>query len=164
MDNGETFVASYDANPQGPAGTVAFVEQNAAAVGFVGYSYYFQNGIDLYVAAIKNDRGDFIIPGANSVVDGTYNPLSRTIYMNLLNDPESLENTVPFMLFGFSPDGADIVVTTGYVPVPNPAEMVVRLPLSVENALDGPHESSGWALAVSISVPLLFIATNFATN
>ncbi|GKY96600.1 hypothetical protein MPSEU_000619600 [Mayamaea pseudoterrestris] len=128
MDNGEGFANTYNADPDGPGGTVSYVESNPAAVGYVGYAYYYQNGIELYVAAIENDAGDFVTPGADSVVDGTYNPLSRTIYMNLLDDPESLANTVPFIQFGFSSDGADIVATTGYVPIPNPSEMLARLP------------------------------------
>ena len=154
MDNGELFSSSYDASPQGPDGTIAFVEANPAAVGYVGYAYYYQNGIELYVAAIQNDKGDFVTPGADSVVDGTYNPLSRTIYMNLLNDPTVLANTVPFLQFGFSSDGTDIVSTTGYVPIPNPSEMLARL--SVEpDSTGGDGTTADSAAPSAIRRPIL---------
>ena len=105
------------------------------------------------MAAIQNEDGDFVTPGADSVVDGTYNPLSRTIYMNLLNDPTVLANTVPFLQFGFSSDGTDIVSTTGYVPIPNPSEMLARL--SVEPAStggDGATAESAASIAIRGSV------------
>lgn len=155
MDNGETYSSNFDASPEGPAGTISFVEENLASVGYVGYSYYFQNGIDLFVAAIQNEAGDFVTPGADSVVDGTYNPLSRTIYMNVWNDTDALARVIPFLKFGFSSDGTDIVLTTGYVPIAEPASQLAKLidPSATEAPQEGEMSAgspfSGAVLAVT---------------
>lgn len=71
-------------------------------------------------AAIQNGEGAFVAPDSTTVADGSYNPLARRIFMNLLNDPAVLALTVPFVEFGLGPAGAVLVAKTGYVPVPTP--------------------------------------------
>ncbi|MGB2169216.1 MAG: phosphate-binding protein, partial [Poseidonia sp.] len=70
----------------------------------------------LAAAAIENGNGDMITPNANSVRDGSYNPLSRPLFMNLLVDGATLENTIPFMLYGLDTEaGHEAVGEVGYV-------------------------------------------------
>jgi PBP superfamily domain len=60
----------------------------------------------------------------------SYNPLSRRIFMNVLDDSESLMNTLPFIQYGLqTPEGAADVSATGYVNIPSPEklEMIGRL-------------------------------------
>jgi hypothetical protein len=70
----------------------------------------------------------YVTPGADSVADGSYNPLARRLYMNVLNEPDVLSNVAPFLYYAYSADGSSVVSTTGYVPIPNPSEMLARLP------------------------------------
>jgi PBP superfamily domain len=60
----------------------------------------------------------------------SYNPLSRRIFMNVLDDSESLMNTYPFINYGLNtPEGAADVSATGYVNIPDAerVEMIGRL-------------------------------------
>jgi hypothetical protein len=139
---GEGYAANYVPSTLGPEETVAFLASNPDALAYIGYAYYYEHGIELYAAAIQNQNGTYVTPGADSVVDGSYNPLSRRIYMNLLDDAGSLANTVPFALYGFSTDGTDLVTTTGYVPIPNPSEMLARLPGSNTTTTTGTGSGS----------------------
>jgi ABC-type phosphate transport system substrate-binding protein len=106
---------------------VAYVESDGAVIGYYGYAYYIREGSRLYAAPIQNYAGDFVPPTEASVYNATYFPLSRRLFMNLLDDPKSLANTGPFIEFGMSEEGADLVHDTGYVPIP-PAlsELMIR--------------------------------------
>ena len=99
---------------------IMYLEENADAIAYFGYAYYVENQDVLSAAAIENEDGDFVAPEAASVGDGSYNPLARRIYMNLLNDEAALTLTAPFINFGLGPAGAVLVSQTGYVPVPEP--------------------------------------------
>ena len=88
------------------------------AIGYFGYAYYQENLATLTAAPIQNDAGNMIAPSGSTVADGTYNPLSRPLFMNLLAEDASLANTVPFLQFGLG-DGGDLLVNSvGYVPIP----------------------------------------------
>ena len=67
---------------------------------------------------ILNDEGEYVASTKSSVADGSYNPLSRRIYMNMLNSVESLANTRPFLEFAFSNNGTALVGETGLVAIP----------------------------------------------
>ena len=76
------------------------------------------NDIDhLYAVPILNDEEEYVISSPETVADGTYNPLSRLIYMNLWNDAKSLDNTRPFLQFAFSTNGTSLVQDTGLVAI-----------------------------------------------
>lgn len=98
---------------------VKFVESDLDAIGFFGYSYYSKEGSTLlYAIPILNFAGVYVAPEPGSVSNGTYFPLSRKLYMNLWNDPTSLESTAPFIEFVMSKEGTDAVNAIGYVPIP----------------------------------------------
>ena len=63
------------------------------AIGYFGYAYYEENANELSVAAIANndthgvqDAGNAVAPETSTVADGSYAPLSRSIYMNVNNN------------------------------------------------------------------------------
>lgn len=113
-DNGETFALN---RPNGYVNSaldedlVAYVLDNGNAISYFGYSYYFQNSDTLYAAAVKNGAGRYITPNEQSVGDGSYEPLARRIYMNLHDDMAALEATAPFVKFGMSDEGRELVVS-----------------------------------------------------
>lgn len=75
---------------------------------------------------IQNSAGDFITPDATTIGTGEYNPFSRRIYMNILDDQRVLEAMQGFFTYGFSDSGKAAVESVGYVPIPN-WESVVML-------------------------------------
>ena len=156
LDSGETF------DPNRPKGyynstadedVVKYTEDNGAVVSFFGYSYFLKDSALLYSVPIRNDEGNFVVPTPDTVSDGTYNPFSRRLYMNLLNDADSLDNTRPFICFGFSENGTALIDTTGYVALdeserqlsleklPEPGESLIVAPLpspTAEGAVSSP--------------------------
>ena len=121
FENGETFgvdrVTGYF-NSVSDEEIIGFVEEHEDAIAYFGYAYYDANKDQLYAAAIQNADGDFVEPTPESVGDGSYNPLARRIFMNLLVDMQTLKNTVPFIEYGFSEEGLAAVAETGYVALP----------------------------------------------
>jgi phosphate transport system substrate-binding protein len=120
LSSGETY------DPNRPGGyfnstddevVVKYTEADGDVVAFFGYAYFLKDESLLYAVPIMNDEGDYVVPTHNTVSDGTYNPLSRRIYMNLLNDADSLGNTLPFLRFCYSVNGTVLVDDTGYVPI-----------------------------------------------
>ena len=82
------FTASEDDNVlvQGVAG-------DKGGIGYFGLAYYAENKNKLGVAAIKNSDGKFVLPSIKTTMDGSYNPLSRPlfVYINaamVVSDPK----------------------------------------------------------------------------
>ena len=113
------------------------------SIGYFGYAYYQENMATLAAAAVENSDGNMVAPTATTVGDGTYNPLSRPLFMNLLNDEDSLENTVPFLEFGLGDGGDLLVAEVGYVALPDSLDTVMlgRLAGSVTASFCGPDGS-----------------------
>ncbi|MED5351144.1 MAG: phosphate-binding protein, partial [Candidatus Thermoplasmatota archaeon] len=68
-----------------------------------------------------------IAPDATTVRDGSYEPLSRFIYMNVDNSQWHLVRQ--FLNYGFSAEGQQDVADVGYVPLSAEmhAEMIARM-------------------------------------
>ena len=97
---------------------VDFLVANNDAISYFGFAYYYTNKDRLTAAAVRDDKGLFVVPTPETVANGEYNPLSRPIFMNLYDNAASLEMTLPFFQFGLSIEGTDLVKSTGYVPIP----------------------------------------------
>ena len=135
LDNDETF------DPNRPKGyynstndedIVKYTEDNGAVVAFFGYSYFLKDSALLNAVPIKNDEGNFVVPTPETVSDGTYNPFSRRLFMNLLNDADSLDNTRPFMHYAFSANGTAVVSSTGTVAIDESERQLLLETLPVE--------------------------------
>jgi phosphate transport system substrate-binding protein len=117
------------------------------AISFFGYSYYFENQNSLSAVAIRNDAGEYLTPDPITISDGSYNPLARRIYMNLLNDDAALANTAPFVKFGL--ENPEMVSSTGYVAIPeDQAAELINTRLSGGSTSDS---SNNGAFKLSIS-------------
>jgi phosphate transport system substrate-binding protein len=51
------------------------------ALGYFGYAYYKENAKQVTAVAIKNSKGQFILPNTDSIRDGSYAPLSRPVFL-----------------------------------------------------------------------------------
>lgn len=86
------------------------------AFGFFGYAYYVGNQDTVRAVPIVNESGEAVLPSDTTVQDGTYNPLSRPlfIYVNkasLLEKPQ----VAAFVEFFFTENGAlKIMGDVGY--------------------------------------------------
>ena len=84
--------------------------------GFFGFAYYINNSDSVRAVPIVNDAGEEVLPSDTTVQDGSYNPLSRPlfIYVNtesLTTKPQVAE----FVKFYFSDEGAPFIMSdVGY--------------------------------------------------
>lgn len=65
----------------------------------------------------NDDQAGFVEPNPSNIEGGSY-PIARRIYMNVLDDPASTRHTLPFIEFGLSQAGQDLVALTGYSAIP----------------------------------------------
>lgn len=114
------YTASEDDNTlvQGVAG-------GKGAMGYFGYAYYEQNKDKLKALEIDNGKG-CVGPSPEAVLNGTYTPLSRPIFIYASKKDLERPEVKAFAEFYISKDNAKFVAETGYVPLPNELEEVVR--------------------------------------
>lgn len=108
------FTASEDDNV-----LVQGIASDRGSLGFFGYAYYAENAGKLKLVAIDGGKGP-ILPSEKTVMDGTYTPLSRPlfIYINkkLAEKPEVRE----FIEF-FLKQAPKLIKQVRYIPLPDRA-------------------------------------------
>ncbi|MBX7131903.1 MAG: PstS family phosphate ABC transporter substrate-binding protein [Fimbriimonadaceae bacterium] len=89
------------------------------ALGYFGYAYYEKNKDQLKVVKVDPGSGG-VAPSPETIADGTYQPLSRPLFIYInkkaLDRPEVME-FVKFILT----DGKNSLGEVGYVPLPDAA-------------------------------------------
>lgn len=97
--------------------TIRGVAGNRYALGFLGVAYYEENKDKVKALAVDNGKG-CVLPTRENVLNGTYQPLSRPlfIYVNL----KSLERkeVQDFVNFYLSPQARRAIRSTGYIELP----------------------------------------------
>lgn len=115
---------------------VSYVVTNEAAVGYFGYSYFIQNSEILEAVPIFDDSSlAFVEPNPNTIEGGSY-PIARRIFMNLLDNPASTRHTLPFLEFGLSPAGQQLVTLTGYSAIPEWENYVMHARIETDFSKD----------------------------
>jgi phosphate transport system substrate-binding protein len=106
------FTASEDDNV-----LVQGVARDANALGYFGFAYYVENKDKLKAVPIVNDKGQPVVPSLEAVVKGSYQPLSRPIFIYVsarsLGKPEVKE----FVRF-YLANAAALAQEVKYVPLP----------------------------------------------
>jgi phosphate transport system substrate-binding protein len=106
------FMPSEDDNVlvQGVAG-----DKNA--LGFFGLAYYQENADKLKLVAVDNGNGP-VLPGMETVKNGTYAPLSRPIFIYVNSEGAARPEVVRFVEF-YLENAAALVPGVGYIPLPD---------------------------------------------
>jgi phosphate transport system substrate-binding protein len=112
------FQASEDDNV-----IVQGVGSNKGAIGYFGYAYYIGNKERIRAVPITNKRGASVTPSLESVVDGSYEPLSRPLFIYVRDAAAERPDVKEFIQF-FLSDGASLAKEVGYVPLPAQAYQV----------------------------------------
>ncbi len=117
------FTASEDDNVlvQGIAGDVN-------SLGFFGLAYYIENKAKLKAVGIKlNDTAKAVLPAVETAKDGTYQPLSRPIFIYVSTKSLDKPHVAKFVEFYMDPKNATkLVAEVGYVPLPEAALKAFR--------------------------------------
>jgi phosphate transport system substrate-binding protein len=106
------------------------VTSDPMALGFFGFAYYKENADKLTLAAIddgKDDNGKGAIqPSPETIANGTYQPLSRPIFIYVSKAAAARGEVREFIDF-FLTKGRALVAETGYIPLPDRAyELAIK--------------------------------------
>jgi len=115
------FTASEDDNV-----LVQGIARDVNALGFFGYAYYAENTDKLKaVAIVEKDGAPGVLPSEKTVLDGTYQPLSRPIFIYVnaksLQKPE-VKQFVEYYLT----HGPKLAKEVKYVPLPDSAYQIAK--------------------------------------
>jgi phosphate transport system substrate-binding protein len=106
------FTASEDDNV-----LVQGVSRDINAIGYFGYAYYAENEGKLKAVSIVNDKGVAVAPSSKSVIDGSYNPLARPIFIYV--NAKSLEKPEVRQFVDFyNTNASTLAAEVKYVPLP----------------------------------------------
>src|SRR5574341_735774 len=106
------FTASEDDNV-----LVQGIANDRNALGFFGYAYYAENKDKLKAVAIDNGNGG-VAPSEKTVLDGSYQPLSRPIYIYVSKKSADKPEVREFVEF-YLKNAANLVKQVKYVPLPD---------------------------------------------
>lgn len=110
------FTASEDDNV-----LVQGVEGDQNALGYFGYAYYAENQDRLKAVEVDSGSG-CVAPSAETVVDGTYAPLSRSLFIYVSKQAvDERPEVKAFVDFILDPANKAFVEETGYVPLADDA-------------------------------------------
>jgi phosphate transport system substrate-binding protein len=97
------------------------VSRDVNAIGYFGYAYYAENRDKLKALPIVNEKlGKPIEPSAETVVNGTYQPLSRPIFVYVNAKSASKPEVREFIAY-LNKNADKLVKEVKYVPLPSRA-------------------------------------------
>jgi phosphate transport system substrate-binding protein len=106
------FTASEDDNV-----LVQGVANDRNALGYFGFAYYVENQGKLKAAAIDGGKGP-VLPSAKTVEDGTYQPLSRPIFVYVSKKSYDSKPEVKEFVEYYLKQGPQLIRQVKYVPLP----------------------------------------------
>jgi phosphate transport system substrate-binding protein len=105
------FTASEDDNV-----LVQGISNDKNALGYFGFAYYIENQAKLKAVAVDGGKGP-VLPSAQTVENGTYNPLSRPIFIYVSKKSAAKPEVKEFVEF-YLKHAAPLVKEVKYVPLP----------------------------------------------
>jgi phosphate transport system substrate-binding protein len=108
------FTASEDDNV-----LVQGIANDRNALGYFGFAYYVENQKKLKAVAVDGGKGP-VAPSPKTVEDGTYQPLSRPIFIYVSKKSMDKPQVKEFIEF-YLKNAADLVKQVKYVPLPTNA-------------------------------------------
>lgn len=105
------YTASEDDNT-----LVQGVENNKNALGYFGFAYYVGHKDKLQAVAVDGGKGP-VSPGLETVINGTYQPLSRPLFIYVRDTAAKRPEVQEYVKFSLT-QGPDLIKEVGYVPLP----------------------------------------------
>jgi len=94
------------------------VSTDQGALGYFGFAYYEENTKRLKAVPIVNAQGRAVLPSRKAVEDGSYNPLSRPIFIYVKSEALKRPEVREFVEF-YQRQASKLVPPTGYIPLPS---------------------------------------------
>lgn len=99
------------------------VSRDDGALGYVGYAYFDQNKDQLKAIPVDAGKGA-VGPSPETIVDGTYSPLSRPLFLYVSKKAIERPEVMAFVKFALS-GGKAAIGQTGYIPLPDDAYALI---------------------------------------
>ncbi len=112
------FAASEDDNV-----LVQGVENNKVSLGYFGFAYYVSHQERMRAVPIVNSKGTAILPSIASVTDGSYEPLSRPLFVYVSATAAQRPEVRKFIEF-YMTEGPPLAAEVGFVPLPERASQL----------------------------------------
>ncbi|MFY9901743.1 MAG: PstS family phosphate ABC transporter substrate-binding protein [Trichococcus sp.] len=93
------------------------VSGSANAIGYFGYAYFLENSDIVKAVPIVNGTGEAVTPNDTTVQDGSYEPLSRPLFIYVKNESLKNENVYEFTKYTLE-NAAEMAAEVGYVALP----------------------------------------------
>lgn len=104
------------------------VSTDQYALGFFGFAYYSENKDKLKLVPVDDENeqngAGAIAPSPETVADGTYQPLSRPIFI-YVNEKEAKRPEIDKFITYYLNEGSALVKETGYIPLTKSAVAMV---------------------------------------
>jgi phosphate transport system substrate-binding protein len=105
------------------------VAMDKLALGFFGYAYYAENQSKLKLVAVDDEKDENgkgpVSPSPTTVIDGTYSPLSRPIFVYVSRAAAARPEVDAFMKF-YLEHAPKLVSEVGYIPLPERAYALAK--------------------------------------
>ncbi|MGB1016181.1 MAG: PstS family phosphate ABC transporter substrate-binding protein [Nannocystaceae bacterium] len=128
------------------------ISADRLAIGFFGFAYYSENKSKLKIVPVedgKADNGDGpIAPSLETVANGTYQPLSRPIFIYVSKGASERADVKDFVDF-YLKEGAALSEEVGYIPLPPKAYELVHKRFN-ERTVGSLFEGKGSKVGVTI--------------
>lgn len=105
------FTASEDDNV-----LVQGVSRDAGGLGYFGFAYYVENKDKLKAVPVVNSKGKAVMPSLENVMNGSYEPLARPIFIYINAKAAERPEVKEFVEF-YLKEGAALVKEVKYVPL-----------------------------------------------
>jgi phosphate transport system substrate-binding protein len=99
------------------------VEHNKNALGYFGFAYYISHKERMRAVPIQKDDGSLTSPSIASVTDGTYQPLSRPLFVYVSEAAAKRPEVRKFIEF-YLTEGTQLAAEAGFVPLPKEASVM----------------------------------------
>jgi phosphate transport system substrate-binding protein len=110
------------------------VEGDRGAIGYFGSAYYFANKDSINAVAIVNKKGQAVKPTPETIKDGSYNPLSRPLFI-YVNTKSLSRPEVKAFVDHFLDNAGEAAAKVGYVALPD--EVYDRAEANVKSGKTG---------------------------
>jgi phosphate transport system substrate-binding protein len=99
------------------------VENNKNALGYFGYAYYIAHKDRMRAVPIDNGAGKQVTPSVEAVVDGSYQPLSRPLFVYVSEQAAQRPEVRQFIEF-YLTEGPALAQQAGFVSLPEEASRI----------------------------------------
>ncbi|PWH20467.1 MAG: protein sphX [Anaerolineae bacterium] len=87
------------------------------ALGFFGLAYYEENKDKLKLVAIDNGDGNCVLPDIETVANGTYQPLSRPLFIYVNRARVDQKDEISTFIAFYLQKADELVLDVGYIPL-----------------------------------------------